>query len=397
MTLPTYQWVKNPTTNSFIPIPDREEIVSSQEQTIFSSNGASLRIPFFSSLGAAGISLPSGFDRTWPISFFGLDIGEIKTEFKVDVRAFLSGGVFDAKIPSLFTFTYDKAVLPGSIVNVKISSDMTPQLLDTTPQLKTYTGFGLGFGAGISLSFDSHIKPVLPNISIEGGLKLNEENFLAILENEFGVGLDLNLVAQSSSFKNNMLSGEDNAYQFINQNSIKTAALIPALVPLKPAIDTFVDAIKGFDLKAGVNINQKSTLTLKSFEIDWDNLENGNELSLLPGESGNLQIKIPENLYYGSEKLFQLTVRPRVEITTVFEFQPQLEFNVNLAKLFYESAGIDLDKLVESNPLLLTPLFEMKKLELKASKNFTAAAYTVPTFSVFDSFVPLTTLGVVIS
>jgi hypothetical protein len=130
---------------AFIPKVDPINLVSRQQSTSFDLYGESLRLlnPDWSIGG--NVSRKFDFDQKISLPVLG-DIGKFELSFDINARAFISGGRFDAQIPSIFKFDYDQSVVPGSIINLGVSAgvDQNKEALLSRPVrefvLQTVTG-----------------------------------------------------------------------------------------------------------------------------------------------------------------------------------------------------------------------------------------------------------------
>ncbi len=427
-----YKWVKDSKTNALVPIPDREEYTQSSAVAQFSKYGESLGISSLvggviggaiggvagsaiggvagsaiggvagSAIGGAigqatsgiGLSASGGLDESWDLPF---NLGKIESKLNVYFDSFLSLGMFDIRFPTKYELNYDKAVLPGTTVALEI----TPTLLPN-PYFHTYLGAGFGAGLDISLGYDISLPPLSAKGSTSLSFKFSVENLLAILQ-DVGVGLDLSLVGTATEFDfldkdgdgiTNEIEVKDDAYQFLNQTILKVLAE-PMKVAPEPVtmtaglgIDTFLKTLEtvNIDIRLGLNIQQVSTLRVKGFEIDWDGVMNGNEEFIAPGETGTLLAQVPSNLNKGDKHTLNLTARPEIEVSTVFNLQPQVEFEWNVGDFVFKKLGIDMSDV----PIYAIPIKDLVTFNVKESRNFTAWSYKSDLYSVvLGDFVPL--------
>jgi hypothetical protein len=419
-----YKWVKDSKTNALVPIPDREEYTESSAVAQFSKYGESLGISSLvggviggaigsvaggaignvagGAIGGAigqatsgiGLSVSGGYDESWDLPF---NLGKIESKFNVYFDSFLSLGMFNISFPTKYELNYDKAVLPGTTVGLEI----TPTLLPN-PYFHTYLGAGFGAGLNISLGYDASLPPLSAKGSASLSLKFSTENLLSILQ-EVGVGLDLSLIGTNRKFDfsdedkdgiTNEIEAKDDAYQFLNQN-ILNLLTEPMKVSPEPAtksagyaIDTFLETLKAvnMDARLGLNIQQASTLLVKGFEIDWDGVINGNEEFIAPGETGTLRVQVPSNLNKGDKYTLNLSARPKIEVSTVFNLQPQIEYEWNVGDFILKKLGIDMS----NEPIYTKPIRELITFNIKESLNFTAWSYKSDPYPiVLGDFVPL--------
>jgi Ca2+-binding RTX toxin-like protein len=299
---------------------------------------------------------------------------QVELTGKADVKILFSPGTFNADFSSLFTFGYDPSVQVGetAIVNVKSNFD---------PKGKFETAWGASARLGLEAAVSGEYKPWnLKFTPLQFGLDLTESDLL-----RFGgpwgqalrelLSLDFRLEAHTDKSENNTFTAEDEdgAFNGINVNVGKLLKILNTgkqkdsskdnISSKKPDDDKIWDAIS---LSAGLNFNQKSSLTITGFEVDWDGQKNGNEILITPDQnSGELKIPLKTNDVLG--KPFDITIKPQLTIQENWDnSQVKIKAEADWSKLielFFKDAppGIDaqiakaikfLDDLDPIDPLL---------------------------------------------
>jgi len=140
------------------------------------------------------------------------------------------------------------------------------------------------------------------------------------------VSLDLDLKTKSRS-SGASLSSEDTAFQSLNVvNSMK-------LIPI-PQVNVAGKALSeaGIDLQIGANIKQQSFFNITGFEVDFDNVKNGNE-KVISVNGGNISFAIPTAFLPGQEFKIAPTLKPIVSFWNEFSFAAKSELGVNLVTI----------------------------------------------------------------
>jgi len=298
----------------------------------------------------------------WPfqIAFTGEAGGEL----------LFSPGTFNADFSSLFTFNYDPSVQVGETAIVNVKSNF----IDPIGKFETAWGASarLGLQAALSGEFEPWNIKLPP---IEFGLDLTESDLLRFVPwvgqylREL-LNLDFRLEAETTKSENNTFTAEDSAFNGINLNEAfslvkKKINKGKANVSLKDSskenifsknystenissrnsskepegnnflaigmkgIKSFFDV---FSFSLGLNFNQKSSLTITGFEVDWDGQKNGNEILITPEQnSGDLKIPLKTNDVLG--KPFDITIKPQLTIQENWDNQFKIEGEADVLKL----------------------------------------------------------------
>lgn len=235
-------------------------------------------------------------------------LGQGAIGWEYNLEAFLSPGTFDVEFPALFEFDYPNQVELGSTVAVNFDS----KLDDSQASLNVELGASL---LGIAKLFLEYESDVFGTHRLEIGEFFNANKEL--LKNS-PIVIDVGLGARTNQLENNTLIATDTAFQYIDvPNALAFAA---STIGTPVAGEAIKSALKkaGLDARIGGNIKQESFLEIKGFEIDFDGMDNGNEVVIEPNISGTLNVPIPSGYSSGSSYSFSPTVTPIVEFGTEF-------------------------------------------------------------------------------
>jgi hypothetical protein len=250
-------------------------------------------------------------------------LGKASTGWEYKLEAFFSPGTFDVDFPALFEIDYPNEAQPGSTLAVNFNST-----LEQDGKLNTELGASLAAGAKVFLEYDPKLWGGIGKLSWDYGpeIDLNE-----LLLKKSPVVVDVGLAASTNLIKNNSLQATDTAFQYIDApnsiaavTEIATQGVISASTTRKALEKTKLSA------KIGGNIKQDSFLEIKSFEIDFDGQDNGNEIIIQPNGSGVLNIPILDDYGSGSTYKFAPTVKPIVDFWSEFRINGKSEASVDL-------------------------------------------------------------------
>lgn len=267
------------------------------------------------------INLSDSQEKEFDLGFIGRGF----SGWEYNLEAFLSPGTFDVTFPALFEFDYPKKAEAGSTVAVNFNSK-----LDSHGSLNVELGASL---VGIAKLFLEYESDIFGTNRLEIGEFFNANKEL--LKNSPLV-IDVGLGASTNTIKNNRLTATDTAFQYIDvPNALAFAA---SIIGTPVAGKAMKSALKkaGLDARIGANIKQESFLEIKGFEIDFDGIDNGNEVVIEPNGSGTLNVPIPRG--YSSRSSYNFTPA----VTPIVEFGSEFSINGKAMGIFNFTKAIPL-------------------------------------------------------
>ena len=261
---------------------------------------------------------------------------DISLESKIFLETFVDAGTFSTDFSGLFDFSNQANSISGSNIELNVSNISTNSNNSLkSPNLKARYGAGFNFGIDASFDFDfaRWINALVPDVKLEpANISFDGIDFIT---NSFipksiplELDLDFSLQGDTNEFFGNSLIAKDDALNIV-KGEIPGAEI--------------------FSIFGGLNFKAETELEIAGFEIDYDNVQNGNEVTIHPNQNDELSINLDNISKTGNIYSFTPTVTPITTMTVSLtpEFAVGGELNIYKTGLFNKLPNDVRDRLDE--------------------------------------------------